>query len=545
MTPTPPAPERTWIVRAIVLLSPLAFGGYALWVGQDASWDLRNYHFYNPFAFLTGRGGYDIAVAHVATYYNPLMYIPFYWAVVWLPPKAVGFLLGVIPGCNMLLLYGIAREVVRPLASPLRTAALCLAIAASGMIGQTVLAETGTSYGDTIVSLPVLAAVWLILRHRERLAHSVGSGWAVASGAGVLVGAALGVKLPFAVYAVGICAAFFALRLPFRQRFWLAFIFGLGVLAGAAVTSGFWMLEMWRRYQNPLFPYFNEVFRSPWGAIGSYRDERFIPKHLLMWLLFPFWLNYDPIRVGEIPFRDLRFPVLYVLLVALATHWLWRLRKRAPLPAGVVEADGRMPVLGFFVVLTLVCFVVWMKLFGIYRYIVVLELTAPLVAYLVLGALLRDGRRQAQAALACFLFILVTLQPGDWGRRAWSNDYFGFTPPRLPEPDRTIVLVTGHDAIAYMIPYFPPQVRFLRLQGYVTGPSDHPNETDRLMRRIVAEHTGPLYILYRVYEEWHAETTLADYRLESDPSTCITFVPGIEPQQEHDFYFCRVRKLGK
>ena len=71
------------------------------------------------------------------------------------------------------------------------------------------------------------------------------------------------------------------------------------------------------------------------------------------------------------------------------------------------------------------------------------------------------------------------------------------------------------------------------------------HQSDRLMRRIVAEHTGPLYILYRVYEEWHAETTLTDYRLESDPATCITFVPGIEPQQEHDFYFCKVKKIEK
>ena len=194
-----PATDRTWMVRLLVCLTPLAFGAYALWVGQDSSWDLRNYHYYNPFAFLTGRLGYDVAVSHVATYYNPLMYIPFYWAVSSLPPKAIGFLLGVIPGLNMLILYGIARQVIS-LASPLRTAGLCLAAAAVGMLGQTVIAETGTSYGDTVVSLPVLAAVWLIMKYRERFAESVRRGWPVAAGAGLLVGAALGVKLPFAVY---------------------------------------------------------------------------------------------------------------------------------------------------------------------------------------------------------------------------------------------------------------------------------------------------------------------------------------------------------
>jgi hypothetical protein len=538
-----PATDRTWMVRLLVCLTPLAFGAYALWVGQDNSWDLRNYHYYNPFAFLTGRLGYDVAVSHVATYYNPLMYIPFYWAVSSLPPKAIGFLLGVIPGLNMLILYGIARQVIS-LASPLRTAGLCLAAAAVGMLGQTVIAETGTSYGDTVVSLPVLAAVWLIMKYRERFAESVRRGWPVAAGAGLLVGAALGVKLPFAIYAVGVCAAFFGLRLPFRSRFWLAFIFGLGVLGGAALTSGFWMVEMWERYRNPLFPYFNQFFNSPWGAIGSYRDERFIPTHLLMWLLFPFWFNFDPIRVGEIPFRDLRFPVLYVLLVALLVRWVWtRCTGRAAAPRPEAAAPGRPPVTGFFVVFMVVCFVVWMKLFGIYRYIVVCELLAPTALFLFLGPLFPVRRRQVGAALAGFAFLLLTLQPGDWGRKPWADTYFGLTPPRLNDPAGTIVLLTGHDAVAYMIPFFPPQVRFLRIQGYVTGPSDTPNETDRMMRRTIEAHTGPLYILYRVYEEWHAEMALADYRLRLDPATCITFVPEVEPQQEHDFYFCKVEKL--
>jgi hypothetical protein len=68
------------------------------WLGADANWDLRNYHFYVPFAFLHGRMDLDVAVAHVATYYNPMLHLPFYWAVVHLPPRAVGFLAGAATG---------------------------------------------------------------------------------------------------------------------------------------------------------------------------------------------------------------------------------------------------------------------------------------------------------------------------------------------------------------------------------------------------------------------------------------------------------------
>jgi hypothetical protein len=527
------------MIRLILGLTPIAFGTSVLWLGQDMSWDLRNYHFYNPFAFLTGRMGHDIAVSHVATYYNPLMYIPFYFAVTSLPPKAVGFLLGFIPGFNVFFLYGIARQVIG-LDSPSRTAWFCLATTLVGMLGTINLAEIGTSFGDNILSLPVLAAFWLIVRFHERLCASVRSGWAIAGSAGLLAGLTLGLKLPFAIYCVALCLACFGLPAPFGRRFALAFIFGLGVLAGTALTGGFWLLEMWQRFQNPLFPYFNEIFKSPWGAAGSYRDERFIPRNLAMWLLFPFWFTVDPTQVGEVGFRDLRFPVLYLLLLALLVNTVWRRLKRSRSAESSSAVSSAMTP--FTVVFMLAAYILWMKMFGVYRYAVVCEFLVTLTIFLVLGALLRNPRRQLRAALVCLVFLVVTLDPGHWGRRAWTSDYFDARLPEIAEPRNTIVLVSGHDPIAYMIPFFPPQVRFLRIQGYMTGPSPSLNETDRLMMRALAEHSGPLLILFRVYEEWHALNALEFYGLELDRSSCRSFVPGVEPQQEHLYYLCNVTR---
>ncbi len=537
-------PKSPLVLRLLMALAPLAAGFYALFIGQDVNWDLRNYHFYNPYAYLTGRMGYDIAVSHVATYYNPLLHVPFYWAVTALPPKAVGFILGLIAGFNIWLLYSIARQVV-DLGSRNRTAWLCLAVALLGTLGAMNLAEIGTSYGDNIVSLPVLAAVWMVLKFRDRLGDLRRCGCPVAVCAGLLAGAAFGLKLPSGVYAVGLCAAFFGLGMPLRKRFVLAFVFGLGVLAGAALSCGFWIAEMWHRFQNPLFPYFNEYFQSPWGAIASYRDERFIPKSLPMWLFFPIWFTINPMQVSEVGFRDLRFPLLYILLLALLLkNVLNRLKPRAGGAAPAKTAPGRMPVTGFFIIFITVAFLLWMKLFAAYRYLMVGEMLAPLTVFLVLGALL-PGRRQVQAAGVACILLLVTVEPGDWGRKAWTVDYFGFEPPAVSDPEHTIVLITGHDPMAYIIPFFPPQVRFLRIHGYVTGPSAVPNLTDRLMQYVIARHDGPRFILYRVYEEWQATTALEHYGLEVVPSSCVTFVPRVEPQQEHPFYFCEVKELHR
>jgi hypothetical protein len=60
------------------------------------------------------------------------------------------------------------------------------------------------------------------------------------------------------------------------------------------------------------------------------------------------------------------------------------------------------------------------------------------------------------------------------------------------------------------------------------------------MMQAVAEHKGPLLILFKDYEEWHALNGLEFYGLQPERSSCQSFTPGVEPQQEHPFYLCRV-----
>ncbi|MDB9418606.1 hypothetical protein PN487_18805, partial [Microcystis aeruginosa CS-556/03] len=51
----------------------IALGIISVILGQDVSWDLRNYHFYNPYMLLTGRFKYDVLPAQIQTFFNPLM----------------------------------------------------------------------------------------------------------------------------------------------------------------------------------------------------------------------------------------------------------------------------------------------------------------------------------------------------------------------------------------------------------------------------------------------------------------------------------------
>ena len=81
-------------------------------LGQDANFDLKNYHFYNPYAFFNNRYDIDIIPANLQSYYNPIQDIPFYFGVWHLSPKIITFILGMIQGVNVFLIFLISRDLL-------------------------------------------------------------------------------------------------------------------------------------------------------------------------------------------------------------------------------------------------------------------------------------------------------------------------------------------------------------------------------------------------------------------------------------------------
>lgn len=70
---TPERNRTTVTIEAFLalLLSGACTAVAAAWLGQDTSWDTLNYHFYNPYALLEGRLGWDIQPAGRQMYFNP------------------------------------------------------------------------------------------------------------------------------------------------------------------------------------------------------------------------------------------------------------------------------------------------------------------------------------------------------------------------------------------------------------------------------------------------------------------------------------------
>src|SRR5438270_12771718 len=172
--------------------------------GKDQSWDFRNYHWYLPYAFLHGRLGFDIAVAHQATYYNPLLDPPFYLLATHLRAWLALGILGAVQGANIVPLYWLCRSLLR--IEPARLTAAILALLC--MLGSLTLYLAGATYYDNVMSLFVLSGLALAVANRDTLrSGSALQGFSIAAVAGLLVGAAVGLKLPETPFAMGFAAA--------------------------------------------------------------------------------------------------------------------------------------------------------------------------------------------------------------------------------------------------------------------------------------------------------------------------------------------------
>jgi hypothetical protein len=507
----PHASKEPWLTPQEGLFLVLVIAGWALFVvslGKDMSWDFRNYHWYAPYAFLNGRMGIDIAVAHHASYYNPLVDVPFFLLATHAPAWLALGTLGAVQGANIVPLYLIARSVLDMAEKRLAAGALSLVCMTGGMT----LSLAGTTYYDNIMSVLVLSGLALLVTQRETLA--AGPLWraiAVAAAAGFVTGSAVGLKLPEAPYALGFAAALAILPGTFKQRSVRLLAGGVAGILGVLLFTGFWWVKMDHLTGNPLFPYFNQYFHSPLVADATFRDTRFLPHDLQTALLYPLLFSIDWRVTNDLPFGDVRVGLAYVISIATCIGWaVWRRPERPLVPAA---AAG--PLFAF----AAVSYAGWLGFFAIYRYILSLEMLSPILIVAAIG--LWPLKRGVQLSLigVVLLFAIMETRAGILARAPVDDPYVQVTLPPIPHPDRTMVLMVGEAPMGFIVPSLPPQIPVLRIDGWMIRPDDGSKLTAMAQARVQA-HKGDIYLLANSYEMGRASDALTAYDLSIDWTAC-------------------------
>lgn len=523
--------------RCLLLIFPL-YAVLALWMGQDANWDLKNYHWYNGYALLNGRFGFDMLPSQTPYFYNPAFDALFYAVASQVPSWIASVLLSLLQALNALLLFKFTKRLLRPdLAGRDWYAAGAAALA---VLGGGTLAELGTVFYDNVVSLGVFTSLYLAQRALVKRSRPDGEStinWASLVVAGIPVGIGTGFKLPTAIFCVGLCGGLLLMPGSLRERITRAFAFGCGVLLGLAIGYGFWGAYLWRDFQNPLFPYFNNIFQSPVTVATSARDVNFVPEGGWLRLVFPFAWTLDPKLVGEVPFRDLKLPLLYALLPIVAVM-AWRTR----------HALGRLtaPLATYPLFVIGVAYAAWLFMFAIYRYAVPLEMLAAPCLLIAIDRVFTTLRVKQVAIALALIACLCGTQVGDWGRTAFGPRMVTVDWPSVlheSDPAQTMILMAGFQPYSHVVPSLPPQIPVIRIQSNFASPGEAKGINDQLAVRVrdwLETPTHKVLFLIPVYDaDWVGNAVLPQFGLKLRLENCQIAHPNFN----EDLRLCPLDRL--
>lgn len=436
----------------LILFAGVLAGGFiSIALGKEVNWDMANYHFYNPFAFLSHRLNVDYWPAEfIHVHIAPTADFLTYYLITLLQPKTAVFALGALHGINLWLLFLIARYFLSELThNTYTTNTLSLACAVVGMYGPTALTSIGSFQHDQLVSLVVFGFLLLFLNREKSVFRTVVSG--------AILGAAIGLKLTAAIYVIGAVAGIMLTGSAYKERATLSLQVLSGVVLGLLLTSGYWMLLMWNTYHNPVFPFFNNIFHSAQFPSASWADDRFLPHDFKQAFLFPFYFSLDG-RTGDLSFRDFRFAAVYVLLVMFIVAQLLAMFK-------VIKMPKLSGMAHWFTVFFVASYVAWQVEFSIMRYAMALEMLAPLLIVMLLYAVFTNATLRFGLGAAVFIGLVVYMQPVRVIRIAhYEGSYFNVRLPHLGRYSHPAMVLMAFPAYAmdlkprpqtYLIPFLP------------------------------------------------------------------------------------------
>jgi len=348
-----------------------------------------------------------------------------------------------------------------------------------GLTGPVFVSQIGTTFAEYLCSPFVLGALILLIPADAGArpgAHALAL-------AGLLLGAAAGLKPVNLVYSLGMGVALAALRVRLRLLAWYL----AGLACGVLVSGGYWGAHLWSASGNPTFPYWNAVFRSPLWTPTNFTDLRFVPQsvvHAAVTYPMAWFVELHP--TSELPFRDPRFALLAAFLPVAGIATAVR-RVRGDPGAGLTTG----PVYRFWLlaVFFTVSYLIWLRAFGIQRYLLPLELTAGVLLLSSLDRLLRTRRELVVVFTLLASFSILWSRPADWGRVPYGRDWVGLV--NAPRGASTLyVMVGGGEPMGYVVPWLPRLDRFVRLTGNTPLEPDSP--LGGRAQVAITSHAGPI-----------------------------------------------------
>ena len=467
-----PKAEKNRLIELLLYISlftGLAF--FVYWRGQDRNWDLLNYHFYQGYALLNGRFLVDIAAAGLQSFLNPIANLLAYLSLTYLPFPLSGWSILLLQLTSLPAIVLISKEVSSQIGYKKNIIPAIPAILLS-LLAPVWGSELGTTFFSSWTAPLILWGVYFLLCTDQTSGFSKSR----ICVAGLFFGLSAGLKLTNAPFAV---SGFLMLVILLYRNGWrvstlASAFFLIACGAGFAITA-WWNWYLWSVWGSPIFPLYNEIFRSEFFDFINFRDMRWYFSSLKDFFIFVVQSAWGTGKTSEIPFADARYLFLALLVPAA---FLCR-------PAMKLNRN-----LMAFIAFMSSSFLLWVFMFAYQRYLIPFELLiGPLIWIIVTHIVASDWLRKSIMICLTIIAMLLIKIP-DWGHAVVP---IGGKNPFSIEMDTKIsatparYIVVGHP-ISYILPSFHPNSSF-----YGVGLSRQID--DLIFRKLQEPSSLPLRIL--------------------------------------------------
>ena len=365
----------------LFLMFLIAGGIYCALIQQEIWWDFFNYHYYNGWAFWTGQTFKNIAPAGAHSYFNPLLDLYTYFLVSHFNESShliyfgQGLWLGALWFITLKLIL-----LILPNQTKLEKMA-CLIAFFFSILSYSIFRQAGTSTNEIPVAVLFLSGCYWLLKY---LYQTDQRSKPLLMGSGLIIGMTCGLKMtviPMAV-ALGLFLLFYYRHLKSPIKTYL--LWGFSGIIGYLITNGFWMFLLWSHFKNPFFPFFNNIFKSPFALPVYIRDKFYDPPDIWGYFSLPWDLmNYNFTASDT---RKQSFNIPLGLLAAVFSLFL----------------KNKKPVHNFLIAFILLSYPLWLLSTHVLRYAIPLEIFSSIIC---VALIIRLQRNFAPAFLIALLLL--------------------------------------------------------------------------------------------------------------------------------------------
>jgi hypothetical protein len=443
-------------------------------LGKDMAWDTLNYHLYLGFSALNDRFGQDYFAAGGLSYLNPYAYIPFYAMVrAGLPALAICSIFAVVHSIILWLTYQLAMMVCPAKDAFTRAIAGGCAIALAFM-NPILMQQIGSCFAD-ITTAELALAGWLILACAVRTPRTSRVIWA-----GLILGASSALKLSNMVAALAAVSMLIMLPLGWRSKIRLAAVYSAALCIGFVFVAAPWSYRLEREFGNPLFPMFNNIFRSPQFTTEPMVVYRFIPESIGDALWRPFAM-INPVAMvhEELRAPDPRYAIIVVLGVLFVLRWAWVRFRRAPATPNNPPLQDSSRVLAALGLGLALYWTLWLLTSGNSRYVLAM---ACIAAAVIVGMLFQffETRPKICSYILAIIFVTQAVQlyvaaEFRWNPVAWGGPWFDVDVPENLRAEPNLYLTLGAQSNSFIAPFLARGSAFSNFAGGYTLDPDGVN----------------------------------------------------------------------